>query len=83
MEESYEIKMKCLFCKSEDFEIPEEGYHPEPGEMIKCANCGKLNDYESMCKVAKEKGITLVEKEAVKEIEDRLKKTFKDINIKF
>lgn len=74
MEERYDIKMHCLFCKSEQFELPTEGYQPSPGEMIKCANCGKLNDYESMCRVAKENGIEMVKAE----FEKTIKKTLKD-----
>jgi len=68
------IKMYCLFCKSEQFELPDENYQPNFGEMIKCANCGRLNDYTSMFQVAKEKGLEIAEKEAKKIIKDAVKK---------
>ena len=77
MKEKYNIKMKCLFCKSEQFELPKEDYQPSHGEMIKCANCGKLNDYESMGNVAKEKGMEMVKEE----VEKAIKNTFKDFKI--
>ena len=77
MKENYSIKIQCLFCKSEQFELPEENYQPSYGEMIKCANCGKLNDCESMCNVAKEKGIDMVKEE----VEKTIKNTFKDFKV--
>jgi len=58
-------------------ELPEEDHHPSYGEMIKCANCGKLNDYESMCNVAKEKGIDMVKEE----VEKTIKNTLKDFKV--
>lgn len=77
MKENYSIKMQCLFCKSEQFELPNKDYQPSDGEMVKCANCGKLNDYTSMFRVAKEKGIEVVREEVKKE----LKRAFKDFKI--
>ena len=77
MKEKYTIKMKCLFCKSEEFELSEKDYQPSYGEMIRCANCGKFNDYESMCNVAKEKGFEIVKDEAEKLIKD----TFKNFKV--
>ena len=68
------IKMYCLFCKSEQFELPDENYQPSHGEMIKCANCGRLNDYTSMLEVTKEKAIQIAKKEAEKMIKDFSKK---------
>jgi uncharacterized Zn finger protein len=58
------IKMYCLFCKSEQFELPDENYQPSNGELIKCANCGKFNDYTSMLDVAKEKAMQIAKEEA-------------------
>jgi len=74
VEESYDIKMHCLFCKSDQFELPEEDYQPSNGEMIKCANCGRLNDYEAMCNVAKEHGIELINEEIQKDLKASIKK---------
>ncbi len=74
MKEKYSIKMYCLFCKSEQFELPDENYQPSHGEMIKCANCGRLNDYTSMFQITKEKGMQIAKEEAEKVIKDFPKK---------
>jgi hypothetical protein len=68
-----QIKMLCLFCKSDKFELPKEGYQPSCGEMIKCANCGKLNDYTSMLNITKEKAIEVAKAEAQKIIKNTMK----------
>jgi uncharacterized Zn finger protein len=68
-----QIKMFCLFCKSEQFELPKEGYQPSCGEMIKCANCGRLNDYTSMLNITKEKAIEIAKAEAKKIIKNTMK----------
>lgn len=70
------IKMYCLFCKSEQFELPDENYQPSHGEMIKCANCGKLNDYTSLLEVAKEKAMQIAREEAEKIVKE-FSKNFK------
>lgn len=75
-----EIKMKCLFCFSTDFVVPNDNYQPQSGEMIKCANCGKLNDYDSLMRVVEKEGEEFIQKEAdkfAKEIEKKLKKSLK------
>ncbi len=80
MEEKYTLNMQCLFCKSEKFELPEEDYQPSSGEMLKCGNCGRLNDYDSLMRVANLKATELVEKEVKKEIDKfskQLEKMFK------
>ena len=69
-----QIKMYCFFCKSEQFELPDESYQPSNGEMIKCANCGKLNDYTSMLEVAKEKAMQIATEEAEKMVKEFSKK---------
>ena len=74
MEEKMKIKATCLFCKSNQFEI-EEGREYNSGDMIKCANCGKLNDYDAMMNVTKEKAMEIMEAEAKKLID----KTAKDL----
>lgn len=61
MEEIHEnIPLRCAFCMSTSFEIPHTGYQPQPGEMLKCGNCGRLNDYESILRVAEEQGVEFV-----------------------
>lgn len=75
-----EIKMKCLFCFSTDFVVPHDNYQPQQGEMVKCANCGKLNDFDSMMRVVEKEGEEFIQKEAdkiAKEFEKKLKKSLK------
>lgn len=73
MDEQTKINLKCLFCFSEKFELPDSNYQPQSGEMLKCANCGKLNDYDSMMRIVKRKGVEWAKSQA----EDLIKKTLK------
>ncbi|EKE02605.1 MAG: hypothetical protein ACD_20C00357G0028 [uncultured bacterium] len=77
MEEQYEIKLECVFCGSTEFEIPHEGYEPEEGEMIKCSNCDKLNDFISIRDVAVGNELEKIGEEYTKFAEDEILKTFK------
>lgn len=43
-------------------------------EMIRCANCGRLNDYDSLMQIAKRKGEEWAEKQASELIEKEIKK---------
>ncbi len=67
-----EIKMKCLFCFSTDFVVPHDNYQPQQGEMVKCANCGKLNDFDSMMRVVEREAEEIADK-----IEKELRKSLK------
>ena len=64
MEENTEMSVQCLFCFSTQFELPEENYQPQPGEQIQCANCGRMNDYDSLMRVIKKKGLAWAEEQA-------------------
>ena len=80
MEHETTTELKCLFCTSTQFEIPEENYEPKSGDMLKCANCGRLNDYDSMMRVVSKEAEVWGEKVAgdlVKDLEKELKKAFK------
>lgn len=80
MEEKIQMPLKCLFCFSTQFETPEEGYQPQSGEQIKCANCGRLNDYDSLMRVVQRKGKEWAEEQAQGLVDDftkELKKMFK------
>ena len=77
MKEQYEVSLECVFCGSTEFEIPYEGYQPEEGEMIKCGNCGELNDARSIRDLAVNNKLEDVKKDATKYVEDELKKMFK------
>jgi hypothetical protein len=77
MEEKTTVKMQCVFCFASDFEVPYKGYTPHSGEMIRCANCGRLNDYDSLVRIAKRKGKEWAEKQANEFIENGMKKIFR------
>jgi len=67
------IKMQCVFCKSDQFELPRENYQPSHGEMIRCANCGRLNDYTSVVRIAEGRAIEMAKAEAERIIKERFK----------
>ena len=48
-----EISMECLFC-SAVLTAPSD-YEPKSGDQIKCQNCGRTNDYDSLMDVARKK----------------------------
>jgi hypothetical protein len=80
MEYETTTELKCLFCTSTQFELPSEDYEPQSGDMLKCANCGRLNDYDSMMRVVEKEAEEWGEKVAqglVKDLEKQLKKVFK------
>ena len=73
------IKLRCIFCGSQSFELPEEGYQPKHGEQILCANCGRTNDYDSLLNVAKKHAKEWAEKQVQKELDNFTKKIGKMI----
>lgn len=75
MKDYYNVNIKCAFCKSEIFELPYEGYQPELYEMIKCSNCGAVNYFESIRKVAIKKTLNVIENDYQNEILNMLKKS--------
>ncbi len=70
MEESTNMSLRCVFCFSTQFELPKEAYQPQPGEQIKCANCGRMNDYDSLIRVVQRKGKEWAEDQAQEIIDD-------------
>ena len=70
MEENTKMSLQCLFCFSTKFELPEENYQPQPGEQIKCANCGRMNDYDSLMRVIQRKGLAWAEEQAQNMMDD-------------
>lgn len=74
MDDQTNIKLQCLFCKSTNFVVPDQNYTPKPGEQIQCGNCGRTNDYGSLMRVAKRKGVEWGEKQAQKVIDEFTKK---------
>jgi len=78
MKEKYDIKLKCVFCGSEQFSLPEKNYKLKIGEQIKCAKCGRLNDYEALRDLAIKEGINVVKTD----FDDEIKKIFKKASFK-
>lgn len=80
MEESKNVPLKCFFCFSTQFVLPEENYQPQSGELVECANCGKLNDYDSLVRVVQRKAKEWAEEQMQAVIDDfkkQLGKIFK------
>ena len=77
MEVSTELKIKCLFCSSDQFVINTK---PVPGDQIQCANCGKDNDYDSMFRVLKKYGQQWFEQQVKSLVEDSAKELRKKLN---
>lgn len=75
-----QIKLRCLFCMSDQFVIPDEEKQFQSGDQIVCANCGQTNDYDSLMRVAKknaEEWATQQVNEMVKEFNKKVKNLFK------
>jgi len=80
MDQRTEIALECVFYSSTKFEIPDDDYRPQEGELIKCGNCGKLNDFSSLERVAYAKGKEWIKNQADKIIKEEFKKI--NINLK-
>lgn len=74
MEEKTRIQLHCFFCGATKFDLPSEDYQPKSGEQIRCSNCGRTNDYDSLMRVAKNKAKKWAEEQAQKEIDEFTKK---------
>ncbi|PJH85542.1 MULTISPECIES: hypothetical protein [Pseudomonas] len=73
------IKLRCVFCRSNEFALPWEGYTPPAGSFVVCANCGRENDITSLLVVAKATGFGVAKAYAERLIDDmtkRLRKSF-------
>ena len=75
MEDNYTINLKFFFCDS-SLKGPEEQEY-RSGDMIRCSECGELNDYDSLLDVAKEEAVSVVTKDTQKELDRTIKKLFK------
>lgn len=73
-DKTFQIKLKCVFCGNDKFELPYKDYQPEEGEQITCPNCGKSNDYSSLRQLAIKEGREKIKEYAVGEIRKMLKK---------
>ena len=77
-DKKYMVRLKCVFCKSELFELPSKNYHPEEGEMIRCSNCGRLNDFSSI----KNLEINPIFEKIKNDVQDEIKKLLKKNKLK-
>ena len=76
------ISLRCFFCASDQLELPYADYQPQHGDLIRCANCGRENDFSSLMQVAEDDAKDYV----VAEIKKQLQKSFgnsKVFKIKF
>lgn len=71
---TYESKLRCIFCKANLFELPFEDYQPISGDMIRCANCGKSNDYTSIRRSTRSKIVETIKEDVHSEIINIFKK---------
>ena len=74
MVKTKEMKLECIFCGSSNFQIPHKDYVPKENENIKCGNCGNLNIYDDLLKIANEKAINEFKGDIEKYIKDQFKK---------
>jgi len=74
-DKSFSINLKCLFCDCPLKGEPEVEF--KSGDLLKCQECGELNDYDALIDVASDEGKELVTEYAKSEIEKMLKKAFK------
>lgn len=75
------IKLRCVFCRSNEFALPWENYSPPAGSFVVCANCGKENDITSLLVVAKATGLAIAKDYAEQLMNNmtwELKKSFRN-----
>ncbi len=71
----FQINLKCLFCGCDLKGDTEK--EVKSGDMLKCQECGELNDYDSLMDVAMEEGKAAAVDYAKDEISKMLKNIFK------
>ena len=75
------IKLRCVFCRSNEFALPFEGYSPPAGSFVVCANCGKENDITSLLVVAKATGLAVAKdyaEQLMNDMKRELQKSFRN-----
>lgn len=75
------IRLRCSFCRSEQFALPYTDYSPPGHSFVVCANCGRENDVTSLLIIAKSKGMEIARAYAerlVEQVEKDLVNSFKD-----
>ncbi len=79
MDKKYKVNLQCIFCGSKDFEYDINNL-PKDGDMIKCSNCGQLNDYSAIRNVAVNKKLEEIKKEFHSEVQNKYNKMIKNLN---
>jgi hypothetical protein len=74
-DKEFHITLKCLFCGCDLKGDTEKKY--QSGDMLKCQECGELNDYDSLVEVAVEEGKVSAVDYAKEEVAKMLKGIFK------
>lgn len=76
MEQKQQIVLHCVFCNSTQFEYNENNL-PKDGDMIKCRNCGRLNDLSSIKKLALDNKVIEIKHNLTNEFQRKLNKIIK------
>jgi hypothetical protein len=71
----FHISLKCFFCGSYLNKVSKK--ECKSGDVLKCQECGELNDYDSLKDVAIEEGKAAFASYAKGEISNMLKDIFK------
>jgi len=71
----FHITLKCLFCGC-DLRVDTDKVYAS-GDMLKCQECGELNDYDSLIEVATEEGKSSMVDYTKEEITKMIKGIFK------
>jgi len=74
-DKSFTVELKCLFCDCPLKGDTEKEY--VSGDMLKCQECGELNDYDALIDVAAEEGKGVVADHEQSEIDKIAKNLFK------
>lgn len=73
-DKNYKVNLKCVFCRGVLFELPFEGYQPVSGDLIRCANCGKSNDFTSIKRTSTNKTFSVIQNDVQNEMIKMFKK---------
>lgn len=67
-----EVSLQCLFCDSTQFET-EPDHPPTSGDVVRCAQCQKMNDFDAMLEVCKEAVVEATKIELERYMKESLK----------
>jgi hypothetical protein len=70
--QNFSVAVVCLFCGCELQGKSDVAY--QSGDLIKCAQCGEENDYDSVIEIAQEKGVKKVKDDLEKKLSGLFKR---------